>query len=147
MAGLPKSIIKKYGISKRAWAEYRKAKGKSKKRTTKQRTTKRTAKRRATKPKGVRKMGKRKTKIPLFTIAGIIGAPAVRNTIQAAVSGNIAGIPQALAGLAGVSSGRFNMAEAAANIVPIVGGALMSKFIGGDPIGLNRRIQIPFVKF
>jgi len=28
LAGLPKSYIKKYGISKKAWAEYRKSKGK-----------------------------------------------------------------------------------------------------------------------
>ena len=30
MSGLPKSYIKKYGISKRAWTEYRKSKGKGK---------------------------------------------------------------------------------------------------------------------
>jgi len=51
MAGLPKSYIKKYGISARAWREYRKAKRKTKKRgggkVAKRKTTRRKSTRRA----------------------------------------------------------------------------------------------------
>jgi len=38
MPGLPKSFIKKYGVSKRAWREYRKSLKKSKSRTKKSKT-------------------------------------------------------------------------------------------------------------
>lgn len=39
MRGLPKSYIKKYGISKKAWAEYRKAKGGRKRKVNKPKKT------------------------------------------------------------------------------------------------------------
>ena len=37
MAKLPKSYIRKYGISKKAWAEYRKARGKGRKKKRRRR--------------------------------------------------------------------------------------------------------------
>ena len=40
MAGLPKKYIKKYGVSKKAWAEYRKVSGKTKTRKSTKRKIK-----------------------------------------------------------------------------------------------------------
>lgn len=52
MVGLPKSYIKKYGITKKAWSEYRKSKSKSKRTTTTRKNN----------PKG-KNMGKRRETI------------------------------------------------------------------------------------
>lgn len=44
MTGLPKSIIKKYGITKKAWQMYRGSKKKTKRKTTKTKTSRRKSK-------------------------------------------------------------------------------------------------------
>jgi len=59
MRGLPKSYIKKYGISKRAWREYRKAHKKSKSRTTRKSKTKTKTRRKKSNPnRSVKRTGK-----------------------------------------------------------------------------------------
>lgn len=57
--GLPKSYIKKYGISKRAWREYRKSKSR------KGKTTKKSGK---TKKRSVKRIGRRKSFLNLRSI-------------------------------------------------------------------------------
>jgi len=81
--GLPKSYIKKWGVSKRAWREYRKkhpkskSKSSSKTKTTKKKTSK------STKKGGNRKMGKslQQTVFKWIRVAGLL-APVGRAFVE-----------------------------------------------------------------
>lgn len=83
MPGLPKKYIKKYGVSKKAWAAYRKDQKSNKRITTKKKSirVKRVARRRT--KKRSRRKGKRR--IPLLPFIGGVVAPAAR--IFSAVGG------------------------------------------------------------
>jgi len=77
--GLPKSYIKKWGISKRAWREYRKTHKKSKSRTTRKSKTKTKTKRKKSNPnRSVKRTGKRSLQTTVFKWLriGALVAPA-----------------------------------------------------------------------
>lgn len=76
--GLPRSIVKKYGVSKRAWAVYRASKNRkvNKTRSTKSKPVRKLARRRSY----TRKRRKRRTRtIPLAPLLGV-AAGAVQRT-------------------------------------------------------------------
>jgi len=146
--GLPKSIIKKYGISKKAWRIYR---GKKKPRSrvsnpkTKRRV-KRTARKKRRRSSGFT--------IPLAPIAGL--AVGMLKPIEEAMKGNINGVVAHVAmnytGCDPNKLGRpdfFQIQRAANGILPLVIGLLVHKFVGGAPLNLNRmlaRAKVPFIR-
>jgi hypothetical protein len=87
-SGLPKSIIKKYGVSKKAWAVYRQQKG------TTSRTTKKRKKRRYNMPK--RKSYRRRARSGLGDMGMIVGGMAygaARSKLSSLVSPITSKIP------------------------------------------------------
>lgn len=170
MPGLPKSYIKKYGISKKAWTEYRKA---NKGRTTKRKTAKvkHVAKRRR---RYTRKTTRRKKdrRIPLaptlgFALPLAFGKPyggTWASPMEAAMDGSWKGALQsALVNLTGIAvpiagTGFTGKPEVEINkllnpldfssagaIKGLVLGALVSKFVG-TKFGVNRTMKkIPFL--
>lgn len=120
MPGLPKSYITKYGITKKAWREYRASKkgGKSK-----------AKKSRATKPKGgKRKVGRRSFLSPStlfkFIRIGALAAPAVARYKRF-------GVAEALKGFSGVGTdNKFRWATLAEMWVPYLATCLVTHGIG-----------------
>jgi len=84
MSGLPKSYIKKYGISKKAWREYRKTHKKSKSRTTRKSKTKTKTKRRKSNPnRSVKRTGKNlQATVFKWLRIGSIFAPEIYRAVQ-----------------------------------------------------------------
>lgn len=137
MGGLPKSIIKKYGITKKAWQVYREGSSKS-----------------STKKKA-RKTARKKTKrrygmtIPLAPTIGLVAM--FREPIAAAMSGQTDEIiPSLVWNVIGVdSAGRFDMGKLISNVTPLIAGLLIHKFVGGAPLNLNKilaRARVPFLR-
>lgn len=146
--GLPKSIIKKYGISKKAWQVYR---GRKSSRSSNPRPTKRARK--------VKKLARRKYRrrsdgmtIPLAPIAGLVAG--LGEPIDRALQGNFTGPNSALSWLTlnytgyNDQTGNWNI-MAAKGLPPLIIGALVHKFVGGSPLNINRmlaRAKVPFIR-
>ena len=145
--GLPKSIIKKYGISKKAWRVFRGRKGKTRSRKTRASNPK---KRRKTKL-GRRKRGRRRNSmtIPLAPIIGL--AAGMADPIQAAMAGNFdTAIEHLKYRYLGITpGGQFNAAALSEGLLPLVIGLLVHKFVGGPPLNFNAmlvRAKVPFIR-
>lgn len=138
IARLPKSIIRKYGISKKAWRIFKrgkkgKSKGKSKRKGGSKTTTRRGG-----------------FTIPLAVVGGLAGSPAIQGAIAGAMQGNMEGALKNLRKLAGISwSGHFDIRVLGESVGPIIAGLLIHKFVGGRPLNLNQslaRSGIPFIR-
>lgn len=135
MPGLPKSIIKKYGISKKAWRIYKASKGKSKsKRSSPKRKTtvgKRRKKRRRRGPKT----------IPILPIIGV-GVGLAEPVINMVSDPSVETIKNSLNHIGLIYSG-FNAIEGQfqpdmlmKGLVPAIAGAVGHKLC--NMFGLNR---------
>jgi hypothetical protein len=151
--GLPKSIIKKYGISKKAWAVYR---GKN---TSNPRPSKTARKvRRSMARRYSRRRGRRRGSmtIPMATVAGIgamLGSanPSGTSIIDSVMSGDINRLLyDARERFACVDMyGRFRPDWVLPHWGPLIFGALISKFVGGSPLNINKKLaahRIPFLR-
>lgn len=154
--GLPKSIIKKYGISKKAWSVFRGRK----------RKTSRTRKGNPTRRKGVRRLTRRKRKrrsrqmtVPLAPVIGVAaglasGSPwsGGNSVISRLMEGNIDDAAKIAAyHYLGIDTynGTFHIEGLKTGVLPLVLGALVHKFVGGSPLNINRmlaRAKIPFIR-
>lgn len=98
-------------------------------------------------------------KIPLATVAGLLGGVALAKHPWAGPGGTtfvnklmlqdwtgaFNDIGPAFTGF--TPDGKFHFETILSTYGPMVAGALISKFVGGSPIGLNRKIaKIPFIK-
>lgn len=146
MAGLPKSYIKKYGITKKAWKEYRASLKKSKT-TKKKTTTKKKAKRVASK----KKRAKSKPTAPMAVLIGL-GAGLVE-PIQNAMKGDYQAAGRQLSmnytGVDPINADRgIQFEQLKKGLLPLVAGALVHKFVGGT-LGVNRvlgRAKVPYIR-
>lgn len=131
-SGLPKSYIKKYGISKKAWKEYRKSKSKG---------------RRKTNPKKVRNLPRRRytrrrrrrnpRTIAIAPVLGLVGG--LQDPIQRAVGGDYMGaLHEARNIITGFDEfGGWNPQWMAKFWGPVLGGVLMHKV--ANMLGVNRQ--------
>lgn len=143
--GLPKSIIKKYGISKKAWAVFR---GRKRKRSSNPRPKKARKVRKLARRKRSRR--KRSFTLPLAPIAGL--AAGMAEPLQAAMQGDY---QHALAVVSYNYTGynpedrTFNAMRMQRGLLPIIIGCLVHKFVGGAPLNLNRILAsagVPFIR-
>lgn len=151
--GLPRSIIKKYGISKKAWDVYRGRKGK--KRTSKSR--------RSSNPKrSVKRTARRKRRrrasmtLPVAPLIGFAAPfamtnPSGRTIIGDAMKGNYEDLLyDARERFTGIdANGKFHGEWVVATYLPMILGGLIHKYVGGSPINLNRtlgRAKIPLIR-
>lgn len=96
-----------------------------------------------------KKRGPRKFTIPLAPIAGIIAAPAVREMAEKAMLGHIDGVMVAAGKFVGIKDGKFDIGELGNNIIPIIVGCAVHKFVGGPPLNLNRMLaaaNVPVIR-
>lgn len=152
---LPKSYIKKYGISKTAWSKYKSSLKKPKRRTTKKKVI------RVSRPKTKRKtMAKRRRKKKTYrrrnrlAIAPTIGAlssiaktaPSGRTIIQDVMKGDIEGLMyDAREIFTGIDAqGGFHWDWVATTYLPMVAGVVAHRL--ANAIGVNTYMrQIPFI--
>jgi len=89
-----------------------------------------------------------KMTIPLAVIGGLMGAPTIQHTFNAALSGNFTEVQKGIAGLAGIRhDGQFDVNWLFANAKPIIAGVLVHKAAGVT--GINRLLaksKIPIVR-
>jgi len=107
---------------------------------------KRRVKRIARRKKGRRRYG---MTIPIAPIVGLI--PMVSDAAQSAMAGDwdMAFKHLQWKTLGIDSQGKFHMDQMIMNIVPVIGGLLVHKFVGGPPLNLNRilaRARVPFIR-
>ena len=148
--GLPKSIIKKYGISKKAWAVFRGQKSKSSTpRTSKtSRKVKKMARRRYSRKRSRRSGG---MTIPLALVSGV--AASVARPLKTAYDTSDYQLAawQLCEGYTGFypGDGSFDFQRLKFGLVPLAAGALVHKFVGGSPLNVNRMLaaaKIPFIR-
>jgi len=155
--GLPKSIIKKYGISKKAWAVYRGKKSKgSNPRPKKARKVKKVAKRKYSRKRSRRRGGMTIPLAPLAGLAAGLGSGSSwsggASVISRLMEGNIADAAKiACYHYTGVDpyTGQFSIDGLKTGVLPLVAGALVHKFVGGSPLNINRMLaaaRVPFVR-
>jgi len=147
--GLPKSIIKKYGISKKAWAVFRGQKSKgSTPRPKKARKVKKVARRRYSRKRSRRSGG---MTVPLAVVGGL-GAGLARPIKTYIDTGDLQlAAWQLVEGYTGyyVGEGNWDMKRLQYGLVPLVAGALVHKFVGGSPLNVNRILaaaKVPFIR-
>lgn len=124
-----------------------KSRSKKTKNNPKKRRTKTVARRRR-----IRRIGRRAKKItfPLATIGGL--AAGMAGPVSAAVKGNFEDALNALArNYTGIdpATGTFNVANLTKGLIPLVIGVSISKFVGGSPLNVNRRLAaagVPFIR-
>ena len=147
--GLPKSIIKKYGISKKAWAVFRGQKSKgSTPRPKKARKVKKVARRRYSRKRSRRSGG---MTIPLALVSGV--AASVARPLKTALDTQDIQLAawQLCEGYTGFypGDGSFDVQRLKFGLVPLAMGALVHKFVGGSPLNMNRMLaaaKIPFIR-
>ena len=117
------------------------------------RTVKKTTRRRfslARRWRGRRgRRGSRKFTLPIAPIAGILAAPAVGAAIKAAMAGDVDGVLYEAKKLVGFTGDQFDAFALGSNVLPIVSGLLIHKFVGGAPLNLNRMLAsagVPFIR-
>lgn len=137
--GLPKSYIKKYGITKKAWREYRKSKG-GRKTTRKKSTKRKTTRRSYTKKNAVRRI--KKLNLPIALIAGT-GAGLI-DPIKALIDEKDPGKAARIISYHylgyNVTEGQFDMNGIKKGLLPLIAGALIHKFVGGSPLNVNKSL-------
>ena len=143
MARLPKSIIKKYGISKKAWRVFR---GRKRGRT---RASPTKVKKRRKNPMGKkRRRRSRQMKIPLATAAGL--AAGMAEPVSLLIKGDIENAANAISlNYTGYDfkANAFNFDRLKQGLLPLVIGGMVSKFVGGRPLNLNQKLRdVPFIK-
>jgi len=149
--GLPKSIIKKYGISKKAWAVFRGSKSSksSNPRPKKARKVKKVARRR-------RSRRSRSMTIPLAPVAGLVVGLTTNklgwSPLEFALDGNFryaaAALSQNYLGFDPIS-GTFDVSMMMNGTGALILGALVHKFVGGAPLNLNRVLgaaKVPLIR-
>jgi len=145
--GLPKSIIKKYGISKKAWAVFR---GKKRSRGSNPKTRTKTQKRRGFSLAKKRRRRSNGMTIPIAPIAGFI--PMIIRPVQNLMAGNI---DMAFATFTYDTIGydlpnkKWDAMKMVQNITPLIIGGLVHKYVGGKPLNINAalaRAGVPFVR-
>lgn len=153
--GLPKSIIKKYGISKKAWAVFRgRKRKKSKSSNPRPKTRARKVRRNLARRKRRRRSG---MTIPLAPIAGLMagiagGQSPGYSPLKLILAGDFENAANALSmNYTGFSimEGTWNPQRMSVGILPLVIGALVHKFIGGPPLNLNRMLgaaRVPLIR-
>lgn len=147
--GLPKSIIKKYGISKKAWSVFRSRKNKGTKRSSKTRR-KSNPKRRIKRVARKKRSRRYSMTIPLAPIAGL--AAGLAEPAQKIIGGDLAGGLNLIGcNYTGYDaySGSFNLDHLKRGLLPLIVGLLVHKFVGGAPLNLNRvlaRAKVPFIR-
>jgi len=149
--GLPKSIIKKYGISKKAWSVYR---GKKTRKSNPRPKKARKVKRRMARRRKTRRS--RSLTIPLATVSGALAMlgspnPSGSSIIENAMAGDINGLMYNLRERFTCvdNTGAFRFDWIIPHYGPLIFGALISKFVGGSPLNLNRKLaahNIPFIR-
>lgn len=143
--GLPKAIVKKYGVTKKAWAVYRGRHSKSK--ASKPKTNK-------TKVRSS-SMGKKKTRrsrgltLPIAPLAGL--AVGLAEPIIVAKGGDWIGAAGCMDRYIGynVRERRFNLGALMHGVVPLAVGILVHKYIGGKPLNANQvlaRSGVPVIR-
>ncbi len=155
--GLPKSIIKKYGVTKKAWAVYRGLKSKRKvykrKRKSNPRGRIKVARRRRYYPR--RRRSRRSKKIPLAPTMGLIGtifsarhpwAAAGDTMMSKALRGDLQGaaadLPFAFSGVD--PDGKFHMDRVIATWLPTIAGVAIHMIAAKT--GLNRALaRVPWI--
>jgi len=93
--------------------------------------------------------GSRKFTLPIAPIAGILAAPAVGAAIKAAMAGDVDGVLYEAKKLVGFTGDQFDAFALGSNVLPIVSGLLIHKFVGGAPLNLNRMLAsagVPFIR-
>lgn len=147
MPGLPKSFIKKYGVSKKAWREYRKSMGA--KRDSK--TT------RKPNPRRVKKMAKKKRSrrytmtIPIAPIIGLgvgLAEPLSNAIFKGEWDTSLNHLGAIYTGY-NAMAGEFQPDMLKKGLFPLILGALVHKFVGGPPLNVNRmlaRAKVPFIR-
>jgi hypothetical protein len=145
--GLPKSIIKKYGITKKAWSVYR---GKKKAQSPSRVTKKPKKRRKSYVTRRKRRRGSRKMTIPIAPIAGLIAGLAEPAVI--AMTGDFATAADKLVGkYTGYSMAQktWRLEWAMEGLTPLILGALVHKFVGGPPLNINgmlARAKVPLIR-
>lgn len=141
MKGLPKSYIKKYGISKKAWREFRKSK------------SRKVTKRKKNNPK---RSGKKTTRrrnsftIPLGPVLGL--AAGMAGPIKKLIDGEVeAAMEIAVENYTGfnIPQQKWNPTSLGRGLIPLVLGLVVHKFVGGAPLNLNRtlaRANVPLIR-
>lgn len=137
--GLPKSYIKKYGITKKAWREYRKSKG-GKRKTTRRSTKRKTTRRRSTSRNAVRRI--KKLNLPIALIAGTAAGliDPVKAAIQEKDPAKAARIVSYHYLGFNVTTGQFEPEGLKKGLLPLIAGALIHKFVGGAPLNVNKSL-------
>jgi len=144
--GLPKSIIKKYGVTKKAWRIFKGKRRKSK------RTRTSNPKKRRVRRIGRRRKGSRRYSmtIPLAPVAGILAG--MIDPINEALAGNY---PRAMEVVVqrytgyNVTDGTWNVGNLLKGVGPLIAGLLVHKFVGGPPLNFNKmlgRAKVPFIR-
>lgn len=134
--GLPKSIIKKYGISKKAWAVYRGQRGTSKRKSSVKKVRKMARRRR----RYTRRRRRRRPKtIPIIPVLATLG-PAIITAKNAwdsgwGVEGVVDNLIQIYTGYSPVNK-TFNMERLNHGLVPALVGAAAHKLL--NMLGVNR---------
>ena len=155
MVGLPKSIIKKYGISKKAWAVFRASKRASG-------PNPRPKKARKVKRKLARRKKRRRSGSMTLPLAPLIGLGAGlaggstwsggNSVISRLTEGDFEDAMKIAAyhylGY-DINLGKFEVQGLMTGIMPLVVGALIHKFVGGAPLNVNRMLaaaRVPLVR-
>ena len=147
MAGLPKSYIKKYGISKKAWREYHKKKKPRSRKVTKPKKRRRVNRTARRKRKGRRRYS---MTIPVAPVLGLVAGMA--NPIQLAMAGQPElALKDALWKYTGWNSdaNKWEWGGMIQGVGPLIAGLLVHKFVGGPPLNLNKILaqsRVPFLR-
>lgn len=142
--GLPKAIIKKYGISKKAWNVYR---GRKKSSSRVKKVTKR---RRRSLGRRKRKRGSRKFTIPLAPVLGL--AAGLAKPLQFLLAGQAEyAVVEATRNYTGydMQTGQFWAPNLMKGLFPLAIGLLVHKFVGGAPLNANRMLaaaNVPIIR-
>jgi len=154
--GLPLKYIKKYGISKKAWREYRKDIGTFKRKYGVSPVPHNPRKKRKRKGglRGLARWRRRKSRggmtIPIAPIAGLAAGLSV--AVPAAIKGDYQlAINEVTRNYTGYDpwTKKFDPNHLKKGLLPLVCGLLVHKFVGGPPLNLNRtlgRAKVPLIR-
>lgn len=139
--GLPQKYIRLGGgITKKAWRLYRKSKGKTKRSKSSRKTSK----------GGSGRMAKRSLTVPIALVGGVLAGvvPAVNIARTGDYTGAMDFFIAAYTGFS-MEQGNFNAERLRWGLLPLIGGALIHKFVGGRPLNVNRalgRAGVPILR-
>ena len=150
--GLPKSYIKKYGVTKKAWREYRKVH--PKRGTTRKTRSSRSNPKRKVRKRVARRKRRRKKQgftIPLAVVGGL--AVGMAEPVQMLIQGDIMAAADKIAwhytGYSTTTGQYFDINGLQRGLIPLIIGGLVHKFVGGSPLNLNRMLAaagVPFIR-